>query len=94
MSQNVEQSRATNGHETQAPEGRQTQSLGDQAQCFTRRPAVRAAIGGAAVAAILFNIPEAILGALAGVTIYAFRQHGENGKGEAPKRHADDHSGY
>jgi hypothetical protein len=90
MNQNVEEGAKTDGQRTDAPRDRQDgRGLGEQMQGFLGKPTVGAAIAGAAVAAVIFNIPEALLGAAAGVTVYAIHKRfsGGTAKDVPPGRH-------
>jgi hypothetical protein len=75
MSQNAQQYAQNDGQRTEAA-GHQQEARGwnEQMQGFLGKPAVGAAIAGAVVAAVIFNIPEALLGAAAGVAVHAIRK--------------------
>jgi hypothetical protein len=63
------------GHRTGSTEDPQeVRGLIEEVRGFIGRPAVDAAITGAVVAAVVFNIPEALLGAAVGVAVHAIRQ--------------------
>jgi hypothetical protein len=86
MSQNVEQPAETDGQRKEAAEGRQeARGLNERMQGFLDRPAVGAAIAGAVVAAVIFNIPEALLGAAAGFTVYAIRKRRSSSTAKSPR---------
>jgi hypothetical protein len=75
MNENLNQFAKADGQRTQSTEdGQEVRGLIEQMHGFLGRPAVDAAITGAVVAAVVFNIPEALLGAAVGVTVYAVRQ--------------------
>jgi hypothetical protein len=86
MNQNAQQRGETDGQGTDAVRDRQqARGLNDQVQGFLGKPAVGAAIAGAVVAAVVFNIPEALLGAAAGVAVHAI---GKRRSGAQPKKPA------
>jgi hypothetical protein len=85
MNQNVEQSVKTDGQGTESAGDRQeARNLTEQMQGLLGRPAVGAAMTGAVLAAVIFNIPEALLGAAAGVAVYAIRQRRSAAKVKGP----------
>jgi hypothetical protein len=84
MNQNVDLYAKSDGQSMESAGDRQAaRSLSQQMRGLLARPAVDAAITGAVVAAVIFNIPEALLGAAAGVTVYAIRQRRCAAKGKS-----------